>query len=125
GYVIEYTGEALREVSMEERMTICNMSIEGGARAGLISPDEVTFSYLTGRKYAPKDADYDVAVEKWKELATDPGAEFDKVLEIHADEILPTVTWGTNPSMSVTVEDTVPFPEDFNREVDRKAAQRA
>ncbi|MFT4416518.1 3-isopropylmalate dehydratase large subunit [Fredinandcohnia humi] len=125
GHIIEYTGEAIRGMSMEERMTICNMSIEGGAKAGLISPDEVTFSYLKGRKYSPTGEDFELAVGRWKELATDEGAVFDKVVEIRAEEILPTVTWGTNPSMSVTIEDTVPFPEDFSRDVDRKAAQRA
>ncbi|MEH7223053.1 3-isopropylmalate dehydratase large subunit [Bacillus sp. JJ1566] len=125
GHVVEYTGEAIRSMSMEERMTICNMSIEGGAKAGLISPDETTFSYLKGRKHSPSGVEFDEAVERWKQLATDEGAVFDTVLEIHAEEILPTVTWGTNPSMSVTIDDTVPFPEDFKKEVDRKSAERA
>ncbi|MCH1627617.1 3-isopropylmalate dehydratase large subunit [Fredinandcohnia quinoae] len=125
GHIIEYTGEAIRKMSMEERMTICNMSIEGGAKAGLISPDEITFSYLKGRKYSPTGFEFDEAVSKWRQLATDEGAVFDKVLELRSDEILPTVTWGTNPSMSITIDDRVPFPEDFQREVDKKAALRA
>lgn len=125
GHIIEYTGEAIRKMSMEERMTICNMSIEGGAKAGLISPDEITFSYLKGRKYSPIGLDFEEAISKWSQLATDDDAVYDKVLELHADEILPTVTWGTNPSMSITIDDTVPFPEDFQRDVDKRAAQRA
>src|SRR5690606_15174740 len=96
GYVIEYTGEAIRGLTMEQRMTVCNMSIEAGARAGLIAPDETTFNYLRGREYAPQGADFDKAVEEWKQLVTDEGAQFDKIVEINADEIVPQVTWGTS-----------------------------
>jgi len=125
GHVIEFTGDVIRNMSMEERMTVCNMSIEAGAKAGLISPDETTFSYLKGRKYSPAGSDFEAAVSEWKELATDEGATYDKVVKLTGDEIAPTVTWGTNPSMSITVEDTIPTPEDFTSEVDKRAASRA
>src|SRR5690606_28522499 len=97
GYVIEYTGEAIRELSMEERMTICNMSIEAGARAGMIAPDEKTFEYLRGRPYAPKGEAFDRAVEEWKKLRTDEGAKFDARVEFDVSELVPQVTWGTSP----------------------------
>lgn len=125
GYIIEFTGDAIRNMSMEERMTICNMSIEGGARAGLVSPDEVTFEYLKGRKYAPKGEDFERAVELWKELATDEGAIYDKTIEIDASEIAPMVTWGTTPGMSASVDETIPDPESFALETERKAAKLA
>jgi 3-isopropylmalate/(R)-2-methylmalate dehydratase large subunit len=125
GYIIEFTGEAIRNMSMEERMTICNMSIEAGARAGLVSPDEVTFEYLKGRKYAPKGEEFARAVERWRELATDEGATYDKTVEINASEIAPMVTWGTTPGMSVSIEETIPYPEDFATETERKAAKLA
>lgn len=125
GYVVEYTGEAVRSMSMEERMTICNMSIEGGAKAGIVSPDEVTFEYLRGRKYAPKGEEFDKAVEEWKKLATDEGAEYDKTIIINADEIEPQVTWGTNPSMGISINETIPHPDDFETETERAAARRA
>jgi 3-isopropylmalate/(R)-2-methylmalate dehydratase large subunit len=125
GYIIEFTGEAIRNMSMEERMTICNMSIEAGARAGLVSPDEVTFEYLKGRKYAPKGEEFEKAVERWRELATDEGATYDKTVEINASEIAPMVTWGTTPGMSVSIEETIPYPEDFATETERKAAKLA
>lgn len=96
GYVIEYTGESIRELSMEERMTVCNMSIEGGARAGLIAPDETTFEYLRGREYVPAGAKFDEAVAGWKQLVTDEGAEFDHVVEIDVETLIPQVTWGTS-----------------------------
>src|SRR6187401_2295496 len=95
GYVIEYTGEAIRSLKMEERMTVCNMSIEAGARAGLIAPDQTTYDYIRGREFAPKD--YEAAVERWKQLPTDPGAKYDKVQVFQASDIAPQVTWGTNP----------------------------
>ncbi|MED4884514.1 MULTISPECIES: 3-isopropylmalate dehydratase large subunit [Bacillus] len=125
GYIIEYTGEAIRKLSMEERMTVCNMSIEAGARAGLVSPDEVTFNYLKGRKYVPKGEEFEKLVEYWKTLATDEGAVYDKTLEIDASEIEPQVTWGTNPSMGTGISGIVPFPEKFERAQDREAAARA
>ncbi|AGT32993.1 isopropylmalate isomerase [Geobacillus genomosp. 3] len=125
GYIIEFTGEAIRRMSMEERMTICNMSIEAGARAGLISPDETTFAYLRGRKYAPKGEEFEQAVERWRALASDEGAEYDKTIEIDASTIAPMVTWGTNPAMSTSVDGTVPGPEQFASETERNAVRRA
>ena len=103
GYVIEYTGEAIRGLSMEERMTVCNMSIEGGARAGLIAPDETTFDYLRGREYVPQGADFDAAVAEWNQLVTDEGAEYDCVVEFDADSLIPQVTWGTSPGMGTDI----------------------
>lgn len=125
GYVIEFTGEGIRDLSMEERMTICNMSIEAGAKAGLISPDETTFTYLKGRTFAPQGEAFDAAVEKWRALATDEGAEYDQTLEIDASELEPVVTWGTNPAMSSYVTGNVPTLESFATEVDRKMGQSA
>jgi 3-isopropylmalate/(R)-2-methylmalate dehydratase large subunit len=125
GHVIEFTGEGIRQLSMEERMTICNMSIEAGAKAGLISPDETTFAYLKNRMFAPKGEAFDEAVERWRALATDEGAEYDKTLEIDASEIEPVVTWGTNPGMSSYVTGRVPTLESFSTEVERKMAERA
>jgi 3-isopropylmalate/(R)-2-methylmalate dehydratase large subunit len=108
GYVIEYTGDVIRGFSMEQRMTVCNMTIEGGARAGLISPDETTFTYLKGKPRAPKGADWDKAVAKWRTLATDPGAKYDKVIEIDVSHIAPQVTWGTSPGMGCSIEGKTP-----------------
>jgi 3-isopropylmalate/(R)-2-methylmalate dehydratase large subunit len=125
GHVIEFTGEAIRALSMEERMTVCNMSIEAGARAGLITPDETTFRYLKERKYAPKDAAFDAAVEGWRLLATDEGAVYDLTCEINADEVEPQVTWGTNPSMCVPVSGLVPTPENQINESEKEAVKRA
>ncbi|CAN5218102.1 3-isopropylmalate dehydratase large subunit [soil metagenome] len=112
GHVTEYRGEAIRDLSMDERMTICNMSIEAGARAGLIAPDETTFAYLKGRPAAPQGADWDAALESWRELVTDEGAEFDTVVRFDATQLVPTVTWGTTPDMSVPVTGAVPHPDD-------------
>jgi 3-isopropylmalate/(R)-2-methylmalate dehydratase large subunit len=123
GHVIEFCGEVIRDLSMEERLTICNMSIEGGARAGLVSPDETTFSYLLGRKYAPKD--FDKAVEAWKELASDEDAEYDKVIKIDGNDIAPMVSWGTNPSMTSKISDKIPTIADCETENDRKALASA
>jgi 3-isopropylmalate/(R)-2-methylmalate dehydratase large subunit len=125
GYVIEYTGEAIRGLSMEERMTVCNMSIEGGARAGLIAPDETTFNYLRGREYVPQGADFDEAVAEWSTLVTDEGAEYDWVLEFDADTLIPQVTWGTSPGMGTGVNALVPDPQSFETENERKAAEKA
>jgi 3-isopropylmalate/(R)-2-methylmalate dehydratase large subunit len=113
GHVIEYTGSAIRALSIEGRLTISNMAIEGGARAGLIAPDETTFAYLKGRPYAPKGADWDAAVEYWKSLATDPGATYDKVVVIDAADIAPSVTWGTSPEDVVPITGIVPDPASF------------
>ena len=113
GYVIEYCGEAIRDLSMEGRMTVCNMAIEGGARAGLIAPDQKTFDYVKGRPHAPKGADYDAAVEYWKTLFTDEGAHFDKVVTLKGEEIEPVVTWGTSPEDVLPISAVVPSPDDF------------
>ncbi|KTE03376.1 3-isopropylmalate dehydratase large subunit [Sphingopyxis sp. H115] len=113
GHVIEYTGSAIRALSVEGRLTVSNMAIEGGARAGLIAPDETTFAYLKGRPYAPKGADWDAAVAWWKSLATDPGAAYDKVVVIDAADIAPSVTWGTSPEDVVPITGVVPDPASF------------
>jgi 3-isopropylmalate/(R)-2-methylmalate dehydratase large subunit len=113
GHVIEYTGSAIRALSVEGRLTVSNMAIEGGARAGLIAPDEVTFAYLKGRPYAPKGADWDAAVAYWTSLATDPGATYDKTVVIDAADIAPSVTWGTSPEDVVPITGTVPAPDSF------------
>ncbi|MEX0317112.1 MAG: 3-isopropylmalate dehydratase large subunit [Ruegeria sp.] len=113
GYVIEYCGEAIRDLSMEGRMTVCNMAIEGGARAGLIAPDETTFEYVKGRPHAPKGAQWEAALDWWKTLYTDEGAHFDKVVTIRGEDIQPVVTWGTSPEDVLPITATVPHPEDF------------
>ncbi|OXS61139.1 3-isopropylmalate dehydratase large subunit [Cohnella sp. CIP 111063] len=125
GYVMEYTGEAIRELTMEERMTVCNMSIEAGARAGLIAPDETTFAYLRGREYAPQGAAFDKAVEQWRALCTDEGAEFDLTLDFDVATLIPQVTWGTSPGMGTGITDSVPVPEELPTENERKAAKSA
>jgi len=125
GHVIEYTGEAIRAMSMDGRMTVCNMSIEGGARAGMIAPDDTTYEYLRGRKFAPQGADFDAAVEKWRTLATDPGATYDTVVEIDASQLTPVVTWGTNPGMVAPVTGEVPDPASFAQPEDQESAERA
>lgn len=113
GYVIEYCGEAIRDLSMEGRMTVCNMAIEGGARAGLIAPDEKTFEYVKGRPHAPKAGQWEMAMEAWKDLFTDEDARFDKVLTIKGEDIAPVVTWGTSPEDVLPITGVVPSPEDF------------
>ncbi len=118
GYVLEYTGEAIRALSMEERMTICNMSIEAGARAGMIAPDETTFEYLRGREFAP--ADFDAAVRQWKQLPSDDGAKYDRVEIFEAADIAPQVTWGTNPGQVTRVDSAVPDPADFEDPTERQ-----
>jgi 3-isopropylmalate/(R)-2-methylmalate dehydratase large subunit len=125
GYVIEYTGEAVRALSMEGRMTLCNMSIEAGARAGMIAPDETTFAYLRGRQFAPRGADWDEAVAYWRTLQTDEGATFDRTVEIEASALVPFVTWGTSPGMVVPVTGRVPDPVESRAEADRRATERA
>lgn len=125
GHVIEYRGEAIEKLSMEARMTICNMSIEAGARAGMIAPDETTFEYLKGRPHAPQGEQWDEAVEYWKSLVTDEDAKFDKVVEIDGSALTPFVTWGTNPGQGVPLGETVPDPEFIAEDSDRIAAERA
>ena len=125
GYVVEYTGEAIRSLSMEGRMTVCNMSIEAGARAGLIAPDEKTFAYIQGKQFAPQGADWDEAVAAWRELPSDPGAAYDTVVELDAAEIAPHVSWGTSPGMVVPITATVPSPDDYDNDADRRATERA
>ena len=125
GHIIEYRGEAIRKLSMEARMTICNMSIEAGARAGMVAPDETTFEYVQGREFSPKGADWDAAVEYWKGLATDEGAEFDTVVEIDGSALTPFVTWGTNPGQGLPLSATVPDPESFTNDNDKAAAEKA
>ena len=125
GHIIEFTGEAIRNLSMEERMTVCNMSIEAGAKAGLISPDATTIEYLRNRRYVPKDEEFDAAAEKWLALATDDGADYDTVVEIDTSEIEPFVTWGTNPSMGSGITKSVPFAADYESESDQEALKKA
>ena len=125
GYVIEFTGDAIKKTSMEERLTICNMAIEAGARAGLIAPDQVTFDYLKGRKFAPKGKDFDIAVENWKKLVTDRGAKYDKVVEFDLATLEPQVTWGTSPGMGASITDVIPFPSDFHDPDKQNACKKA
>ena len=125
GYVLEYRGEAIRSLSMEGRMTICNMSIEAGARAGMIAPDETTFAYMKDRPHAPKGADWEKAIEYWKTLKTDDDAKFDAEVVIDASTLTPFVTWGTNPGQGVSIDDVVPSPEQFSDPTEKAAAQRA
>jgi 3-isopropylmalate/(R)-2-methylmalate dehydratase large subunit len=125
GYVLEYRGSAIRALSMEGRMTICNMSIEAGARAGMVAPDQITFDYLEGRPHAPTGSDWDQAVEYWKTLQTDEGAVFDAEVFIDADKLDPFVTWGTNPGQGVSLMDSVPDPKSIADSNERAAAERA
>jgi 3-isopropylmalate/(R)-2-methylmalate dehydratase large subunit len=125
GYVIEYRGEAIRALSMEARMTVCNMSIEAGARAGMIAPDATTFAYLEGRPHAPKGADWEAAVDYWSTLHTDSDAHFDRVVTIDASELTPFVTWGTNPGQGARLGDVVPDPASYADPSERAAAERA
>jgi len=125
GYVLEYRGEAIRKLSMEARMTICNMSIEAGARAGMIAPDQTTFDYIQGRPHAPEGADWDAAVEYWKTLKSDDDAVFDLEIELNASDLEPFITWGTNPGQGLPLSATVPVPEEIADEGERIAAERA
>ena len=125
GYVVEYRGEAIRALSMEARMTICNMSIEWGAKAGLIAPDDTTIDYLDGRPHAPQDADWDSAVAYWRSLVTDDDAVFDHEVHLDAAAVAPFVTWGTNPAQGVPLSGRVPDPDDYADEDDRSEVQRA
>jgi 3-isopropylmalate/(R)-2-methylmalate dehydratase large subunit len=125
GYILEYRGSAIRALSMEARMTICNMSIEAGARAGLIAPDQTTFNYVQGKPHAPSGADWDAALAYWKTLVTDEEAKFDKEIYLNADELAPFVTWGTNPGQGLPLSASVPNPADIANPEDRGAAERA
>ena len=125
GHVIEYVGDVIQNMSMENRMTICNMSIEGGARAGMIAPDEITFNYLKDKNYAPKDSEWDNATDEWSKLYSDKDAVFDKVVTINANELEPSISWGTNPSQVIFINDTIPHPKDFDEESEKEAASRA
>jgi 3-isopropylmalate/(R)-2-methylmalate dehydratase large subunit len=125
GYAVEYAGSAIRALSMEGRMTICNMSIEAGARAGMIAPDETTFAYLKGRRFSPQGAAWDLAVEQWSTLPTDEGATFDRELHIDAATLAPAVTWGTSPGMTTTINATFPTLDDAHDEADKKSFARA
>lgn len=125
GHIIEYRGEAIEKLSMEARMTMCNMSIEAGARAGMIAPDQVTFDYLEGRPHTPTGADWDAAVEYWKSLRTDDDVQFDTVVHIDGSALTPFVTWGTNPGQGLPLAESIPQLEDFTNDNDRLAAERA
>ena len=121
GHVFEYRGEAIRSLNMEGRMTVCNMSIEGGARAGMVAPDDTTFDYIQGRQHAPQGADWEAAVARWRELPTDEGADFDQELTLRADELIPMITYGTNPGMGMPINAAVPAPED-ERDINKRIA---
>lgn len=125
GYVMEFTGNTITELSMEGRMTLCNMAIEAGARAGLCSPDQVTFDYLEGREFSPKGDNWMAAVEYWKSIASDPGAEFDSTIVLRAEDIEPQVSWGTSPEQVVSITGVVPTPSDFENEVKSQACASA
>lgn len=125
GYVVEFCGEAVRALSMEGRMTLCNMAIEMGAKAGLVAPDETTFNYVQGRLHAPKGAQFDEAVAYWKTLQSDTDAVFDKVVTLRAEAIAPQITWGTNPGQVIAVTETIPEPASFSDPVDRACAEKA
>lgn len=125
GYAVEYTGEVMRTMSMEGRLTVCNMSIEAGGRAGMVAPDETTFAYLKGRARSPKGAAWDQAVEEWKALRSDPDAQYDKVVVINGSELAPHVTWGTNPGQVVPIDGVVPDPNAIADDGERRATQRS
>jgi len=125
GYVVEFCGAAIEALSMEGRMTLCNMAIELGAKAGLVAPDETTFEYLKGRQFAPKGEQWDEAVAYWKTLKSDDNAEFDAVVTLDAAEIAPQVTWGTNPGQVIAVDQPIPRPEEFSDPVERASAEKA
>jgi 3-isopropylmalate/(R)-2-methylmalate dehydratase large subunit len=125
GCVFEYRGSAIRALSMEERMTVCNMSIEGGARAGLVAPDDITYQYLHGRKYAPQGAEWEKALERWKQLPTDDGAKFDHTITLDAAKLEPMITFGTNPGMGMPVSGTVPDPANVADPIERESLAKA
>ena len=125
GAVVEYTGSAIRALSIEERMTVCNMSIEAGARAGMIAPDDATYEYIAGKRFAPKGEEFDAAVERWKQLPTDEGTTYDRTLILDAADIAPQVTWGTNPGMVTDVTGRVPDPADMDTTDEKRATEHA
>ena len=125
GYVIEYAGETIRSMTMEGRMTLCNMTIEAGARAGMVAPDEKTFEYLKNRPFAPQGDAFDLAVNSWKKLPSDPDAEFDLKVNLNAKDVLPQVTWGTNPGMVTDINSKVPDPENIHNPMERKSVEQA
>ncbi len=125
GYVLEYCGEAIRALNMDERMTVCNMSIEAGARAGLIAPDETTYEFLAACPFAPKGADWDAALEKWKQLPSDPGAVYDRVIRLDITNLEPMITYGTNPGMGMPISASIPSPRDFSEESQKAALEKA
>ncbi|MHC1770418.1 MAG: 3-isopropylmalate dehydratase large subunit [Flexilinea sp.] len=125
GYVLEYNGSGIRSLSMEERMTICNMSIEAGARAGMIAPDDITYEYLAGRQFTPKDADWDAALERWKKLPGDEGAEFDRTVTVDISNLEPMITFGTNPGMGIPINGVIPGPESFTDSSQKTALEKA
>jgi 3-isopropylmalate/(R)-2-methylmalate dehydratase large subunit len=125
GHVIEYTGSAIRSLGMEARMTICNMSIEGGARAGLVAPDDTTYEYMSGREFAPKGKDWDRAMEKWLQLPSDPEAFYDKTVTIDASALEPMISFGTNPSMCAPIREAIPNPADLANPVERNQLEAA
>ena len=125
GYVIEYAGETIRSMSMEGRMTLCNMTIEAGARAGMVAPDEKTFEHLKNRPFAPRGDAFDLAVNSWKKLPSDPDAVFDLTVKLNANDVLPQVTWGTNPGMVTDINNKVPDPENIQNPMERKSVEQA
>jgi 3-isopropylmalate/(R)-2-methylmalate dehydratase large subunit len=125
GHVFEYTGSAIRALSMEERMTICNMSIEGGARAGMVAPDDTTFDYIAGREFAPRGSAWDTAVARWKTLPTDPGATYDRSITLNAADLSPMITFGTNPGMGLPIGGRVPSPDHLSDPTQKQALQKA
>ncbi|PZD65446.1 3-isopropylmalate dehydratase large subunit, partial [Pantoea ananatis] len=125
GHVVEFCGSAIEALSMEGRMTLCNMAIEMGAKAGLVAPDETTFAYLKGRQFSPQGENWEQAVEYWGTLKSDPGAKFDRVVTLHAEEIAPQVTWGTNPGQVIAVDAQIPDPASFADPVERASAEKA
>jgi len=124
GYAVEYTGESVRGLSMEGRMTLCNMSIEAGARVGMVAPDQITFDYVKGRQHAPQGQDFERAVEEWMKLPSDPGASYDRLVEIDASKLVPFVTWGTNPAMVAPITGNVPNPDEMEPG-EKEATERA
>ena len=125
GHAIEYTGAVFRSMSMEGRMTVCNMSIEAGARTGMVAPDETTFAYLNGREHSPQGADWDAAVERWRALRTDPGAQFDSLVELDGAQVAPQVTWGTNPAQTLPIDGRVPTADSFDSSQEQAAVEKA
>lgn len=125
GHVVEYTGSAIRSLSMEQRMTVCNMSIEGGARAGMVGPDDTTIDYIAGRRFAPQEAAWDAAVANWRALATDDGAVYDRTLTLNADDLTPMITYGTNPGMGMPITDHIPDPQDLTDTSARETLEKA